>query len=212
MRQVRTAVHTLAVILLVSGTTQLFSPCQAQDRGGAPKIASDERDFETRQNILRGISEHKSTPKEARPRSPEVVMAEARGDYMGIQVANKALKQAITADTPLDLQFISNSVSDIRKRAERLSSSLTFPEPEKDAEHAKISSARDQVELKASLANLSTIIRSFVTNPCFRATSLSAGPETTKAGVDLEDIITLTKQLQKDTARLEKAAAKNESQ
>jgi len=143
----RTTLQTAAAVLFVLGSSQQFSVCLAQDRGDLPKIAADERDFETRSNILRGIAEHKAKPNEARSPTPEQVMAEARADYMGMQIANKALKQQLAAGTPLDLQFVSNSVSDIRKRAEKLSTNLAFPEPEKDAKHLKIGPAGSREEL-----------------------------------------------------------------
>jgi hypothetical protein len=203
----RATLQTFTAILFVFGSAHSVSVCRAQDRGDAPKIVGDERDFETRANILRGISETKPPAKTERPRAPEEALAAARADYIGIQVTNKSLKPAIAADTPLDLQFISNSIADIRKRAERLSSTLALPKPDKDAEHVRISAAGDAQELKTSLASLSTLIRSFVNNPCFRGASLTNSPETRKARLDLEDIIALSKQLQKDSEKLEKAAA-----
>jgi hypothetical protein len=207
-KTLRTTLQTAAAVLFVLGSSQQFSVCLAQDRGDVPKIAADERDFETRSNILRGIAEHKAKPNEARSPTTEQVMAEARADYMGMQIANKALKQQLAAGTPLDLQFVSNSVSDIRKRAEKLSTNLAFPEPEKDAKRLKIGPARSHEELRASLDSLTTLIRSFVTNPCFRASSLVNSADTRKARLDLEDIMALSKQLQKDNKKLQKAATK----
>lgn len=205
---IRATVQTVVASLFVLGSSHSLSICQAQDRGEAPKIVGDERDFETRANILRGISETKPPAKTERPRAPEEALAAARADYIGIQVANKNLKPAIAADAPLDFQFISDAMVDIRKRAERLGSTLALPKPDKDAEHVKINAAGNAQELKASLASLSSVIRSFVTNPCFRGAALSNSPETRKARLDLDDIIALTKQLQKDSEKLQKAQAR----
>ena len=209
---IRATLQTVTAILFVLGSAHSVSVCRAQDRGDAPKIVGDERDFETRANILRGISETKPPTKTERSRAPEEALAAARADYIGIQVTNKSLKPTLAAEAPLDLQFVSNAIADIRKRAERLSSTLALPKPDKDAEHAKISAAGDAQELKTSLASLSTLIRSFVNNPCFRGASLTNSPETRKAKLDLEDIIALSKQMQKDSEKLEKAAAKAREQ
>lgn len=208
---IRPALQTITAILFVLGSAYSVSVCRAQDRGDAPKIVGDERDFETRANILRGISETKPPTKTDHKRTPAEAMAAARADYMGIQVTNKSLKPTLAADAPLDFEFISKSVEDIRTRAERLNGLLTLPKPDKDAEHIKINAAGDANELKASLASLSTLIRSFVNNPCFRGASLSDSPETRKARLDLEDMIALSKQLQKDSEKLEKAAAKGKT-
>lgn len=57
----RTTLQTAAAVLFVLGSSQQFSVCLAQDRGDLPKIAADERDFETLSNILRGIAEQGET-------------------------------------------------------------------------------------------------------------------------------------------------------
>lgn len=204
---------TLKMLLLVLfslAIAHFTADIQAQDRSPGPEPVTRDTDFESRSNTLRNMTATKPAP-EAKPiprPDPEQVLREAREDYMFLQVDNKALKQALAATTPLEPKIVFDSVTDIRKRAERLNTNLALPEADKKAEHAKITSATNPEELRASVANLSTLIRSFVGNPCFREPALLVNEQTMKARVDLEDILALSKQLLKDSEKFAPASAK----
>jgi len=193
--------------LLVVSAAVLFAgtlmPCFAQERAD-DRVKSTDRDYETRSNVLRAVSESNPKAKTPPPPTPAEVMAQARDDYMGLQIQNKSIKQALAATTPLDLEFLSSCVTEILTKAERLNMNLTLPEPKKDAQHVAVTQAKTEEELRTSLSSLSTTIRSFIANPAFRGSALGADDQTMKAKVDLLDIIALSKQLQKDTQKLEK--------
>jgi len=204
MRSTSRFVIQLLVIIASVVFAGALIPCFAQDRA-EDRVKSTDRDYETRSNVLRAVSESNPKPKTPPPPTPAEVMAQARDDYMGLQIQNKSIKQALTSTNPLDLQFVSSCVTEILTRAERLNVNLTLPQPKKDAQHVAIAPAKTEEELKSSLSSLSTTIRSFIANPAFRGSALGADDQTMKAKIDLLDIIALSKQLQKDTEKLGKA-------
>jgi hypothetical protein len=182
---------------------------RAQDRNPGPESATRDNDFESRSNTLRNMTE--KPVEKAKPvvkRDPQEVMQEARDAYRFLQVDNKALKQTLATATPFEPASVSEFLNDIRKRAEYLDADLSLPELDKKAEHIKISPATTAEEFKASVATLSDLIRSFVTNPCFREPALLVDEHTMKARLDLEDMLALTQQLQKDGEKFAKSPAK----
>lgn len=199
------------VFVLAFMLTIMNSVTYAQDRREEPGTIGDNRDFESHQNALRMISE-RGTParSEKKPKlTREQALIQAREDFMVIQVTNKSLRDAASANAALDFKFVSDSVTEIRVRAERLNTSLALPKLPKDAEPPKVTVAESPEELKASILNLSKLIRDFASNPCFKAASpLSDTQLATKAKLDLESIIALSKQLQKDSEKLEAAPEK----
>lgn len=199
----------ICLISLVSISAAQFSVAvKAQDRSPGPPVVTRDNDFESRSNTLRNMTgTNPAERKEPEPkRDPKVVMEEARDDYKFLQINNKALKQTLAATT-FEPTSVAEWVTDIRKRAERLNLSLALPELDKTAVRMKISPASNADEFKASVSNLSDLIRAFVTNPCFREPALLVNEHTLKAKTDLEDLIVLSKQVQKDGEKFTKAPA-----
>ena len=198
------------MLLVLCALTALFSAeVKAQDRGTGAPVATRDNDFESRSNTLRNMTAEK--PAEKKPpvirKDPKVVLEEAREDYKFLQVNNKALKLTLDTNKVVDPAAVANFLTDIRKRAERLNENLALPELDKKTEHMKINPAVTAEEFTASVSTLSGLIRSFITNPCFREPALLVNEQTLKARLDLEDMIALTKQLQKDSEKLTKTPA-----
>jgi hypothetical protein len=182
-------------------------PAIAQDRGEEPEIMRKDRDFETSSRELRRISER--NPKVApAPKSAEL-MSQARTDFRAIQVANKDLKRVGTDSAPLDLKLVSSSATEVRTHAESLNTILPLPKRDKTAERVKPVAAADEAQLKTSMLTLSQLIQAFISNPCFKESALPNNELTRKARLDLENIIELSKQLEKDGQTFQKQAPKN---
>jgi hypothetical protein len=200
------SIQTFLLALFGIVNAHFSSHIMAQDRSPGPPVMTGDADFEARSNTLRNMTAEK--PKENRApaprRDPKVVLDEAREDYKFLQVDNKGLKQTLATATVFDPASVSVWLTDIEKRAERLSVNLALPELDKKAERMKINPATDADEFKASVSSLSDLIRGFITNPCFREPALLVNEQTLKARVDLEDVIALTKQLQKDSQKFKK--------
>lgn len=201
------ALQVLLIALVFISAGQFSIAVKAQDRSPGPPVITRDNDFESRSNTLRNMTGAKPAEREPEPkRDPKVVMAEAREDYKFLQINNKALKQTLAA-TMFEPTSVAEWVTDIRKRAERLNQSLALPELDTAAVRMKISPASDADEFKASVSNLSELIRAFVANPCFREPALLVNEHTLKAKLDLEDLIALSKQVQKDGEKFTNAPA-----
>jgi hypothetical protein len=193
----------MGAAILMSMT--IAAPALAQDRGTAPPIMSGEQDFDTRARELRRIAEKRDADKAPAP-NPADLLVQARGDFMTLQMVNKNLKLAASGNDALDLTFVGKSASEIRVRAEDLNTILPLPKHDKAAEKLKPVASANPDELKASTLDLSKRIRDFIMNPCFREAALTDNEQTRKARLDLENIIELSKQLQKDSEKLKKPA------
>jgi hypothetical protein len=178
----------------------------AQDRGDEPPIMKKDRDFETASRELRRISEPQ--PKAATRPQPAELLAQVRSDFRTIQMVNKNLKQALSATTPLDLKFVSDSALEIRQRAEDLNTILPLPKRDKAAQRMKPVASLSPDDVKVSVSSLSKLIQEFIANPCFKEPISPDNEQSRKARLDLENIIELSKQLQKDSQKLEKAFQK----
>jgi hypothetical protein len=62
---------------------------------------------------------------------PEQALAQVQQDFTRIQVLNKDLVFSISDKRPLDFKFVTKSVTEIRKRSERLNENLALPEADK---------------------------------------------------------------------------------
>jgi hypothetical protein len=187
------------------GRAHMNDASYAQERRGQSVMVNKDEEFEDRSKSLRLMSER---PRKTSPLPPAGQgLAQAQEDFMRLQVVNKSLGQAASANSALDLKFVSNSVSEIKKRAERLKTNLALPEPEKTVERPKVSAVESPEQLKSSILELGKLVRSFVTNPCFKQISVVIDTQlTAKARLDLESIIELSKQLKKDSEKLERAS------
>jgi hypothetical protein len=187
-----------AIVLAFGMTAPTLSYAQARDE----KNVQANLDFEVRSATLRMISREYDGKVKLSPQA----LAQAREDFMAIQVVNKNLKQAASGKAALDLKFVSTSAADIKKHAQRLNTNLPLLEPAKDAERQKVVESTNPEELKASALNLTKLIHGFVTNPCFKESAVADAEQARKAKLDLKTIIELSKQLQKDSVKLEKAS------
>jgi hypothetical protein len=123
-----------------------------------------------------------------------------------MQLGNKDLKLAASGTSALDLRVVSISATKIKESAESLNTILPLPKHDKAAERLKPIASANPEQLKVSVLDLSKLIRDFISNPCFREASLADNEQTRKARLDLENILELSKQLQKDSEKLEKAS------
>jgi hypothetical protein len=113
------------------------------------------------------------------------------------------------SDAP-DYRLVSDSTAEIRKRAARLKSGLSLPEPgEKESgKGAEYKSPDTAAQLKAALLRLDRALMSFVNNSVFKNTDVVNAEDGAKARRDLEEVIELSRLIGKDAERMSKAAAK----
>ena len=167
--------------------------------------AENDRDLELRSWNLKILQLQHDKERNGRPRVQQA-LAQLQEDFSRLQVANRDLLRTALSKNVLDPRFVSKSVLEIKKRAERLNLNLALPEPERHTQVSAAGAASAPEQLRASVLKLGRLIFSFVDNPFFREESVVDTQLTTKARRDLEDIIELSKQIKKSSDRFGKDA------
>ena len=193
LRTAATIVFTLAVV----------PPGYCQTEREREREAND-RDLERRSWNLKLLSLSAAKTKNKRPR-PEQALEQLQEDFTRLQIVNRSLGRAVIGTSALDLKFVSKSLSDIKKRAERLNTNLALPAPETPSGLPAEEPVTRQSQLKSSLLRLVELVFSFVDNPFFKEASVVDTQQTSKARRDLEDIIELSKRLKNDSEKLDTA-------
>jgi len=164
---------------------------------------ANERDLELRSWNLRLIS---INARKSRYRKPDVkqALAQLQEDFTRLQIVNKNLGRAAIANGDLDFKFVSKSVSEIKKRAERLNSNLALPEPE--TTNPNSDAVVQPQRLKVSVLKLVRLVYRFVDNPFFKEASVVDTQLTSEARRDLEQIIELSGQIKKSGGKTDNAS------
>ena len=163
--------------------------------------AENERDLELRSWNLRILQLQHNKQKSHKP-LPQQALAQLQDDFVHLQIVNKSMLRAVLIDNKVDPKSIAKSVTEIKKRAERLNTNLALPETEPIVETADTEINSEQ--LKRSVVQLGRVVFSFVDNPFFKEASVVDTQQTAKARRDLEEIIQLSERIKKSTDRLRK--------
>jgi hypothetical protein len=201
--EVKPMKHILQITAVVFFALAISPIISAQPVNKDKERAENERDLELRSWNLRILAlQYNKNKRRSRPQ-PEQQLAQLQKDFSQLQVLNKSLLTAALANPPLDPKFVSKSVAEIKKRAERLDKNLALPEPERAAEQTETFAT--PLQLKPSVLKLGRLIFSFVDNPFFKEASVVDTQLTSKARRDLEDIIELSGQIRKTSEQMGKA-------
>src|SRR5437660_9090217 len=121
----------------------LSAPIAAQS-GGDPGKAQ-------MQEMARREAQLNSLGERGRPNDPkraQALMDQVSEDFQRILTRHNELVRAIAANQSLNYQFISDAMSEIKKRSTRLQSSLKFHKPETITEDSQTESALIGIETK----------------------------------------------------------------
>lgn len=124
-------------------------------------------------------------------------LAEVKEDFWRIQLANDDLNTSLSSQSTLDSRMVAKTASEIRTRAKRLKENLALPRPEKRAEPQTAPAS----DLRSSIASLSKLVESFVSNPMLSQKHVVDATLSLKASRDLEDIIALSGEIKKVAAK-----------
>jgi hypothetical protein len=136
-----------------------------------------------------------------RPASPNdrnITLAQIREDFWRIQLANDELNTLLSSPAVIDSRLIAKTSSEIRTRAKRLKENLALPRSEKDS---RPKTGLDVTDFRSSIAMLSRLIDSFVSNPMLSQRHVVDATLSLKARRDLEDIIALSGDLKRIAAK-----------
>jgi hypothetical protein len=149
------------------------------------------------------------------PKSPtgrqasRIAFTQAADNFKHLQMVNNKMMQAVVRGDALDLGFVTESASEIRKYADRLKDNLVLPEPEYDPRRSKVAVASGTEQLRSSLSALGELVAEFASNPIFRganAVDVIDVQQSAKARRDLDEIIELSSQIKKSSEKLKRTA------
>ncbi|HKO59729.1 MAG TPA: hypothetical protein VJV03_01100 [Pyrinomonadaceae bacterium] len=141
------------------------------------------------------------------PEEQKLALEQIAEDYKQIQlINNKMMAASIPAREPNFLN-ISQSLSEIRKLANRLRNNLRLPNVETDAKD-EYQRAVDTARLKSNLLALDKSIMTFVGNAIFKNPDVMNLEEAKNARRELETIIRNSQLIAKDAEVLNKSSAK----
>jgi hypothetical protein len=155
---------------------------------------------------LRLLEERKT--QQQRRRDPSLAYAQIRDDYKQLQIVNNELARSVSAGGALDFSHVAKSVSEIRKRAERLRVNLALPEPQDTTEPRRPVVADEPQGLKSSLTLLDQLVMDFVDSPIFEQAKTVDVKTAGKARRNLEAIIEVSDRIRKGSEKLKKLAQK----
>ncbi|HET9529473.1 MAG TPA: hypothetical protein VFQ92_03925 [Blastocatellia bacterium] len=133
-----------------------------------------------------------------------LLLVQIKEDFEQIQHINNETMRALSASKSPDYKLISDTLSEINKRAKRLKTNLAMPDVEgKPAQ--KIEAANSE-QLMESLHALDDLIMSFVSNPLFQNPSVIDVELSSRAGQDLAGIIYMSQNVKKNAEKLNKSS------
>ena len=195
--------HLLVAVALML----LFAaPLLAQSPTGPPpvsKVNTDrmrQQDMSQREWQLRNFGNEAGGP--ANQRRLKALMVQTEEDFYRILALHNELARALSSKNAVDYQFVSDTTSEIKKRASRVRSTLKL-EPEEGYTPLKVDEINDD-GMRDALIKLCKEIRSFVTNPSIENPNTVDAEQLKKARHDLDSVIQLSAQLKKDADKLKK--------
>jgi hypothetical protein len=134
----------------------------------------------------------------------KALLKQISDDFRDMQgLNNKMMADTWSREVP-NYDFISDMISQIRGKANRLKLNLSLPESQNsDRKEFHLGDVNVQ-QFRAALLVLDKSIMSFVTNPIFRETKIVEMKMATQASRDLETVLQLSGNIKKAASRLNK--------
>ena len=191
-------------ISLFSGVGGATLAQQSERPAGPPDLKRDQRDREHREAMLR-TSETGATIARLDEKRIEAAVSLIKDDFRQLQIVRNEIARYILAEKPLDFRFISNKAGEVNKRTERLRKYLMPPIPEDASRRRKIEF--DDQEMKDVLVQLCRLIDSFVENPILKTPGRVDVEQSTKAGLDLLNLVELSGNIKRSAEQLGKRSS-----
>jgi hypothetical protein len=149
-----------------------------------------------------------ATPKDKMdPGKLRAIEEQLQEDFTRILTLHNKMATLTASDKPMDLHFISDAATEIKKRATRLQQTLSLNSP---AGASPSSQARRQDykddQLKEAVIALCLHIKEFVTNPVIENPGTVDLAQLARAKNDLDSVIELSASIKKTAGRLRKHA------
>ena len=137
------------------------------------------------------------------------LFAQIREDFTRLQVINNEMMQTVFVNKNIDRKLIVKTITEINKRASRLSENLVLPKIDDKASVQKLAETRNDRSLEASLLALDHCIMSFIANPLFKQPNVVDSQNALKARSDLNLIVRLSEELKTTLGNQSKAGRLN---
>ena len=193
------------VFLLATATSVLAQ--QQPSRAPADKTNTDrvrQQDMSRREYQLRTFGDT-APAKITDPKKLKAITAQLEEDFQRVLTLHNEIVRAVNQVKPLDYGFISDSTTEIRKRASRLQSTLALQMTEAEKQSHQKPFDSNQAQLKDSLITLCEHIQRFVKNPVIETPGTVDAQQLDKARDDLETVIELSGSIKKLAERLKKS-------
>ena len=135
------------------------------------------------------------------------VLKQIRTDFKELQELNNKMMATAWERESLDYSFLSDMISRIKEKANRLKMNLHLPAPANIEKAGSLHTISGSGEFRTALLVLDDTIMRFVNNPLFQTLNTLEIDLAVKARQDLESIILLSTDLKKTASRLSKLSA-----
>ena len=207
----KSAMFLLRAVILIglafglSTLVQGQGPAAPQTKNVRPDPVQREvqRQFEM-QLLEQALTERRSQPVK---RYAPLVLEQIRLDFLRLQIVDRKVTKAAKMPGGLDLDLVTKSAAEIRKRSARLKKNLALPDPETaPADRSGVVFEAGLERLRTALSDLSNRIEEFVSNPMFEQIRLVDPQLSGKARRDIEAIIELSGQIKRSSEKLKMSA------
>ncbi|HYO62704.1 MAG TPA: hypothetical protein VER08_03505 [Pyrinomonadaceae bacterium] len=138
----------------------------------------------------------------------QLILEQVRKDYRAVQELNKRMLLSFLSGRP-DYSVLSKDAVEIGRAADRLKQNLALPAPPPDTPKSPPTYVQG-LALAPMLRVLDTRVISFVNNPFFQNPNVLDMSHTNKARRDLEDIISLSRDIRRNAVQMQKAVYKSQ--
>jgi hypothetical protein len=183
----------------VAGQAGRVSPPSIKD----PK--ADTLDRQNREATLRS-AEMEVAVEKTDERRINAAIQKIKDDFRHIQIVRNEIARNILANKPFDYRLISEEAGEVRKRADRLKSSLVAPSREEAEKSRKNEVDFNDQEMKSALVRLCNLIISFVESPVLKNPGTTDAQQSKKVAIDLVNIIDLSSNIKRSADRLNKTS------
>ena len=194
MHRVNASVGFWGSVLLSIAWSVVFSiPIAGQTIGDPAKAQMQEM---TRRELqLSGLGADRQQPND--PKRSQAMMDQVSADFQRILTLHNEIVRAIAANKSFSYEFISDAMSEIRKRSSRLQSSLKLQRPEPTEENRIPAPDLEVMETKDELILICREIESFIRNPIIETPGTVDARQLEKARRDLDSVVQLSGYIKK---------------
>jgi len=182
-----------SVLLSIAWSVVFSIPIAAQTIGDPAKAQMQEM---TRRELqLSGLGTDRQQPND--PKRSQAMMDQVSEDFQRILTLHNEIVRAVAANKSLSYEFISDAMSEIRKRSSRLQSSLKLQRPEPTEENRVPAPDLEVMETKDELILICKEIESFIRNPIIETPGTVDARQLEKARRDLDSVVQLSAYIKK---------------